>query len=49
MTVWFGVTDEGEKKLFFCIKTDKGEIKVLIEEKGFKVLSKIVVIFFFVY
>ena len=37
MTVWFGVSaDEGEKKRFFVLKTDKGEVKVLIEEKGFK-------------
>ena len=37
MTVWFVVyADEGEKKRFFVLKTDKGEVKVLIEEKGFK-------------
>ena len=37
MTVWFGVcADKEEKKRFFALKTDKGEVKVLIEEKGFK-------------
>ena len=37
MTVWFGVcADEGEKKRFFLLKTDKEDIKMLIEEKGFK-------------
>ena len=37
MTVWFGVcADQGEKKRFFVLKTGKGEVKVLIEEKGFK-------------
>ena len=25
-----------EKETFFVLKTDKGEVKVLIEEKGFK-------------
>ena len=30
---------------FFVLKTDKGEVKVLIEEKVLKILSKIVVIF----
>ena len=46
MTVWFGVcANEGEKKRFFVLKTDKGEVKVLIKEKGFKDFSKIVVIF----
>ena len=37
MTVQFGFcADEGEKKRYFVLKTDKGEVKVLIEEKGFK-------------
>ena len=46
MTVWFGVcADKEEKKRFFVLKTDKGEVKVLIEENVLKILSKILVIF----
>ena len=27
---------KGKRNVFFVLKTDKGEVKVLIEEKGFK-------------
>ena len=37
MTVWFSVcADKGNEKTFFVLKTNKGEVKVLIEEIGFK-------------
>ena len=40
MTVWFRVcADKGEKKRFFSVlKTDKGKVKLLIEEKVLKIL-----------
>ena len=35
MTVWFGVCPDKEEKNLFVLKTDKREVKVLIEEQQF--------------
>ena len=38
MTVWFDVcaNELRRKETFFVLKTDEGEVKVLIQVKGFK-------------
>ena len=36
MTVWYGVCADERERNSLVWKTDKGEVKVPIEEKGFK-------------